>query len=182
MDKKWIFLIAVALLVFVFLCIVTLVVLVFFGIISIPAIFYLLGVSNASSSLRQCTFSPGFTCVTYKLHAGTGELDLDLGQGTGHKIQITNLACTQSTNTNSISYENTEGYPSSPVTLVSGNHTYLSRSDSSHLVRCTDADGNLPSGMTAGSTYTGRIYMNYTEVDTGIHRMATAAFTETYRE
>jgi heme/copper-type cytochrome/quinol oxidase subunit 2 len=45
----------------------------------------------------QCTFPPGFTCVTNKLQAGTAQLYLVIGQGTGHPIRVNGIKCTQNT-------------------------------------------------------------------------------------
>jgi hypothetical protein len=175
MDKKWIFLIAAALLVFIALCIVVVVVLIFLGIIGIPMIFYLLGLSNPSTAPRQCTMPPGLSCVSYKLHANSGELDLNIGQGTGHTMNITGVACTSSSTTPGL-----DKYASEPITIHSGSMAYVSQSGTSQMVKCTDNNGNLPSDRSAGTLYSGRIYIRYTEVDTGINRTATGTISTKY--
>jgi hypothetical protein len=165
MDKK---LLLVAIVIFVVFCIVLIVLFV------VAPLFYL-GIFNPSTP-RQCTFAGGFTCMAYKLHAGTGELDFVLGQETGHTIQITDIQCTQG----SPDYVNVNGYSPNPITIKSGASATVSGASTSHIVRCTDGTGNLPSHMTAGSTYTGKLYINYTEVDSEINRTTVGIFSTVY--
>jgi hypothetical protein len=167
MDKK---LLLIAVVVLVVFCVIALIVL----FVGVPMLFYL-GIFSPSIP-RQCTISPGLSCIAYKLHAGTSELDFRLGQGTGHTIKITDVQCTQG----SPDYVNVNGYSSNPVTINSGGAAYIAGSGSSHVVRCTDEAGNPPSHMTAGTAYTGKLYLKYTEVDTGITRTTDAIFSTTY--
>jgi hypothetical protein len=120
----------------------------------------------------QCAFPAGFSCVVDKLYAQTGKLYLKIGQGTGHQIRINGVVCTQDIssdflNKTFISY----GYNKN-VTMISGEATVISDPTDTTKpwinISCTDADGSIPQDTTVGARYSGRIYINYTELDTNI--------------
>jgi hypothetical protein len=145
------------------------------------AVLFYLGVLNpAGLTPNQCTFPAGVTCVTYKLMANTGQLVLDLGQGTGKTIRVTGVYCT-SNSTSSYSPTNVTYSPAGTnVTITSGSHAYVAtNSTAPNTVFCRDADGAvLGSDKTAmGSQYIGRVFINYTEVDTGLTRIAVGTLT-----
>ncbi|QLJ52496.1 MAG: hypothetical protein Sv326_0321 [Candidatus Fermentimicrarchaeum limneticum] len=117
---------------------------------------------SAPPMLTQCTLPPGFSCVTYKLHANTGELDLEIGQIFGGTINVTGVACTQKET--SPSYLN--NYASDPITITSGSRKFISKPSTSHVVKCTDANGNPLSDTSVGARYEGKIYINYTKLAT----------------
>jgi len=119
----------------------------------------------------QCTFPPGFSCRSFKLHAGTSELDLFIGQGTGHQIKITGVTCTGNLSSAYPVEASINNYATEPIFMNSGSHQYISRSGTFQVVRCTDANGNLPSSTQPGSIYSGGIYINYTETDTELQRI-----------
>jgi hypothetical protein len=54
--------------------------------IVVVVLFYL-GVFNLGSTISQCTFPPGFTCVANKLQAGTSKLYLVLGRVLGTRYR-----------------------------------------------------------------------------------------------
>jgi len=49
---------------------------------------------NPPATAPSCKLPTGFVCVNYTLHR-TGELDFDVGQGTGHSVKITGFTCAQ---------------------------------------------------------------------------------------
>jgi hypothetical protein len=147
------------------------------------AFLFYLGILNPNMPAggpAQCTFGPGITCVTYKLHAGTSELDLNIGQGTGQTMNITGLACTKNTSQYYTKENSINNYASNPITIPSGSMHFISQSGTSQVVRCTDANGNLPSDTSAGTPYSGRLYINYTD-EIGMTRIATGVFSTTYK-
>jgi hypothetical protein len=47
-------------------------------------------------------------------------------------------------------------------------------------VNCTDANGNAFATTNMGAQYNGKIYINYTEVETGVTRIATGSYSAAY--
>jgi hypothetical protein len=47
-------------------------------------------------------------------------------------------------------------------------------------ITCTDANGGIPSDTRVGTWYKGKIYMNYTETDTNITRIAIGTYDNRY--
>ncbi|MEM3555855.1 MAG: hypothetical protein QXF56_04015 [Candidatus Micrarchaeia archaeon] len=125
----------------------------------------------------QCTFPAGITCTTTKLHAGSGHLTLEIGQGTGHSITVTGVTCTQNTSqayatSGAILYTDYSGDPN--ITIASGSKGFVAKPGTFN-VTCTDADGSSVD-TSIGAQYNGRIYINYTEADTKIQRIAVGTF------
>jgi len=124
----------------------------------------------------QCTFPAGIACVNYQLDAN-GELNLTIGQGTGHTIKITGVACAEYTNSTYDINTSINNYASDSITINSGKAGEISKAGTSHEVICKDANGSAVN-LTHGGVYIGRIYINYTEVDTGIQRIARGIFSK----
>jgi len=154
------------------------------------AVLFYLGVLNPSGMTpTQCTFPPGFTCVTNKLFTN-GSLYVVVGVGTGKTIQVNGISCTQNTSltyptSGSILWSNTTyGVSYQPnVTMASGSSAVLSNPASTIAWvknnSCTNANGGALTG-TIGAVYNGRIYINYTETDTGLSRIAVGTYTAKY--
>ena len=147
------------------------------------AVLFYLGVLNpAGLTPNQCTFPAGVTCVTYKLMSSTGLLVLDIGQGTGKTIRVTGVFCgsnsTSSYMPSSINYN-----PVANVTITSGSHAFVATTSTGpagiNNVTCRDPGGNtLDPGLTAmGSQYIGKVFINYTEVDSNLTRIAVGTLT-----
>lgn len=133
---------------------------------------------------RQCTFPAGISCVVGKLWANTGKLTLQIGQGTGHQIRINGVVCTQNTSSTFTSSANIIYNPTATVNISSGRSAYVADPTSAtaglNNVICTDAN-NLPLGTTTiGTRYNGKIYINYTELDTNITRVVVGLISERY--
>ena len=127
--------------------------------------------------LEQCTFPPGLTCVSWKLYTN-GDLYLKVGQGTGKTIIVTGVKCTMST-----SYLMDGGILYSPLNALlipSGSVMVIADPNNSTLpVTCRDEAGNVVTGI-AGETYSGNIYINYTELETSITRIAVGYISTKY--
>ena len=161
----------------------------------VVAVLFYLGVFNLGSTISQCTFPPGFTCVSNKLQAGTSKLYLVLGQGTGHPIQVNGVNCTQQTDTNQmssglyVSYSNYNiGSGASSINISSGASAVvadamnISGSDYPAVadnIICSQANG-LPGDTTIGASYNGIIYINYTETDTGLTRIISGTYSAAF--
>ena len=137
------------------------------------AVLFYLGVLNPSSITPTiCTIKPGFTCISWKLYKN-GTLFLKLGQGTGAIINITGMNCTTDTNV-------FEGGKS--VIFEGGKSSLMSSAaEQNFYINCTgESGGNLGQPGVMGDVYSGRIYINYTETDTGLQRTATGSITMKY--
>jgi len=147
------------------------------------AVLFYLGVLNPGGlTPSQCTFPAGFTCVTYKLGATSGKLMLDLGQGTGKTIRITGVNCTQNTSAD-FSSNGVMTYGGAPnnITIASGGHAFVSNNAPQWMnVSCTDSNGAQLASQPIGAVYSGRIYVNYTEVETSMQRIVVGTFTTKY--
>jgi len=146
------------------------------------AVLFYLGVLNPSSvTPSQCVFPAGFTCVTNQLKT-SGKLYLVIGQGTGKTIMITGITCTQNTSMD---------FPTSGVISFGGNNNVNVSSGSQvtlgnptfngfvNQTNCTMANGSIMTG-TVGGVYNGKIYINYTELDSGLVRVVTGTYTAKY--
>jgi hypothetical protein len=145
-------------------------------------LFYLGPVDHPVPS--QCTFPAGFTCISYKLYTQTGKLHLDAGQGIGKTIRVTGVACTQNaspnfTTNNFISYGDNNS-----LEWSSGSSKTIATTDDEQKpwlsISCTDANGNLPSDTGIGTIYYGRIYINYTELETNLTRIVVGTLSAKY--
>ncbi|NYZ75809.1 carboxypeptidase regulatory-like domain-containing protein [Candidatus Micrarchaeota archaeon] len=113
-----------------------------------------------SSSYSQCTFPAGFSCVSYTLNQ-SGELYLKVGQGTGHEIKINSILCNASGDYYGV--PNVNAPLKNSITLTSGSLADLAGGSSDNTVVCSGIGGGY---------FSGKIYMNYTEIDTGLQRVA----------
>jgi len=133
----------------------------------------------------QCTFPAGITCTTTKLHAVSGQLTLEIGQGTGHTIRVTGITCTQNTSRDYATEGSIIYNPETNVTIASGSKAFVAdggkTASSSGIanVICTDANGNVVDSS-IGTQYNGRIYINYTEADTGLQRIAVGTISQRF--
>lgn len=98
------------------------------------------------------------------------DFGIGIGQKTGRNLSINGVACTSK---NFSLYYRTytpplDNYKDDPVVINSGTTNTVSWTGTPHIVICTDANGNLPSDTSAGSLYTGGLYINFTDMDTGI--------------
>lgn len=140
--------------------------------------------SGGGPRTSHCTFPAGFMCIAHTLYANTSKLYLKVAQETGHEIRINGISCTKNisedySKTSMISYGGGNG-----IEMQSGTAAVLSTpTDASKPwlnISCTDANGNLPSSTQVGDTYSGRIYINYTEMDTNITRIVIGTYTTMY--
>jgi len=164
----------------------------------VVAVLFYLGVFNIGNTISQCSFPPGFTCVTNKLQANTARLYLKIGQGTGHNIRITGVNCTQQTDTTAMTsgayiyyrnYNASIGNGNDNITVASGSSAVVA--DATNIsgtilpagdrnIICSLANGSKPGDVGIGSTYNGKIYINYTELDTMLPRIIVGTYTAKY--
>jgi hypothetical protein len=148
--------------------------------------------------ITQCAVPPGFTCITTKLQKDTSKLYLRIGQGTGHSIQINGINCTQQTDTTKmtsglyVSYKNYNAAGAiKTINMSSGssavladsiglNHVISGSPANATNIYCTTSSGEVPSDIEIGSVYNGKIYINYTELDTGTTRIVIGTYTARY--
>ncbi len=123
-------------------------------ILAVVAILFIIGVfSPMGLAPNSCVLPSGLSCYGYKISDG-GDLTLQVSQSTGNDMTITRLGCSES------------GTPSlttlsPPVTVGSGRHA-----DLSNLITCRKSDDvSTPS---AGQYYTGTIYIEYRDEETGL--------------
>lgn len=139
--------------------------------------FYLAPLCPAPS---QCTFPAGISCVSSKISGVSGNLMLVISQDTGHTIVVTGMACTANLSSAWMSSHTAYwgGTPPYNITVPPGTPMQIANGTN---VICTDSSGHpynstyYPSGV-VGTQFDGRIYINYTEQDTGIWRIATGSF------
>lgn len=127
----------------------------------------------------QCTFPPGFTCISWKLNAN-GSIYLKIGQGLGKTINITGFNCTQ--NINAITQGGTIQFDDmkKSFSLPSASEIAIADpSNSTRYITCTDETGKTITGA-VGTTYNGKLYINYTEVETGLTRIAVGSLSTKY--
>jgi putative component of membrane protein insertase Oxa1/YidC/SpoIIIJ protein YidD len=135
-------------------------------IIIVIAVLFYIGVLNPRNvTPSSCTFPPGLTCSSYKLHASTAELDLRIGQATGHPIKITGIKCTQESGTPSANITSVD------INIPIGEQRWVVGGDSGNTMVCFDASGTAAySNPQLGEFYKGKIWVFYNEADTGITR------------
>jgi hypothetical protein len=124
--------------------------------------------SIPTTTPNSCTFPAGFACLSYDLNEN-GELSLDLGQGTGRTIRINGLLCSTEKDVTTLTIPPL----SHPIQIVSGSHTSVTGGPSGNSVKCAGS---------SGGKFSGRIYINYTELDTGMQRIAVGALSIGYAQ
>jgi hypothetical protein len=149
--------------------------------IVLVVLFYL-GVLNPAVPV-QCTFPSGFTCISSKIDASDGNLTLVIGEGTGHTIVITGVNCSDNMSSgytpNIVFYGDTNNN----VTMNSGSQEQVAYPTGPLQVLCTHAYNGADTAIsqqTVGATYSGNIYINYTEVDTGTNHIVVGSYTADY--
>jgi hypothetical protein len=144
------------------------------------AVLFYLGILNPKSMApTQCTFPAGFTCITWKLYQN-GNLYLRIGQGIGKTINITGFRCTTNASFvpgQSLNFSN----GANALTVPSASQTELSNPAlTTYNYSCTADDAKTNSTGSVGDTYNGKLYINYTELDTGIQRVTTGSISAKY--
>lgn len=138
--------------------------LILIAIIVIAVLFYI-GVMNPRNvTPTTCTFPPGISCSSFKLNTD-GSLYLVIGQALGHPMRVTGVACTQA----SIP----QNWTATDVSIRQGESASLG------TFTCTTASGAVASGS-QGETAKFKIWINYTETDTGMHRQVMGDITGRY--
>ena len=148
------------------------------------AVLFYLGVLNPPVP-SQCTFPAGVSCVSSKLSASGGNLTLVIGEGTGHPINVTGVWCSDNmssgyapTNINYLGIANPDG-----VIMNSGGQAIVATPGGAIHVECMHASNGADStisNQTAGATFIGDLFINYTETDTGVVHTVTGAYTVNY--
>jgi hypothetical protein len=126
----------------------------------------------------QCTLPAGFVCISYRVYR-SGLLSLAIGQALGRTIKVTGVKCTM--NANLIQQGGTVLYtPSTSILMVTNAaETMADPFYPPRQVPCTDEAGNTLTGA-VGDTYSGKLYINYTEADTGMVRIITGSIVARY--
>jgi len=107
----------------------------------------------------SCSFQQGATCIEHAFYSETGESVILFGQSLGHPIEITNVKCTQEASS-----------PADPSWTWGSGFTgsRISPGGSEALtLQCYDSDGAPVSGLNPSDYYSGKIWIQYTETDTG---------------
>jgi hypothetical protein len=141
------------------------------------AVLFYLGVLNPPVP-SQCTFPAGISCISTKLGNIGGNLTLVIGQGVGHTIVITGVNCSNNMTTGfspMVTYIGSTAAAPVNITMNSGSQATIASPTSTLNTTCQGV-----SGATIGGTYVGKIYINYTEVDTGINHIVVGSYTAKY--
>jgi hypothetical protein len=152
------------------------------------AVLFYLGILNPKSMApTQCTFPAGFTCITWQLYTN-GQLYLKIGQGIGKTINITGFRCT--TNASfvpgqrlnfSFGGSGAPGPISGEIMVPSASQAELSSPRVAAInFTCMKDDSNSPATGSIGDTYNGKLYINYTELDTSIQRVTIGSISAKY--
>jgi hypothetical protein len=152
------------------------------------AVLFYLGILNPGRlTPSQCTFSAGISCTTYKLKTTSSNLTLQIGQGIGKTMKVQGVYCgSNQTSSYSPPMINYSISPNENVTITSGASAYIAGDDKtgdtgkSIAVTCRDPNGAVPTTTSVDSLYIGKIYINYTEVETGMTRIAVGTLTTKY--
>jgi hypothetical protein len=152
------------------------------------AVLFYLGILNPKSMApTQCSFPAGFTCITWKLYT-TGQLYLKIGQGTGKTINITGFRCTMNASFVPGQRVNfTYGSATAPgpitgeITVPSASQALISDPNTAAInFTCMQDNSNSPATGSIGDTYNGKLFLNYTELDTSIQRITTGSISAKY--
>jgi len=147
------------------------------------AVLFYLGVLNPSSvTPSQCVFPAGITCVSNQLKT-SGKLYLVIGQGTGKTIQINGIACTQNSSVSFPSSGIISYGGGNNINVSSGSQVTVANPSATTFINqtnCTDASGAVLTNQPINSVYNGKIYINYTELDTNLNRIVTGTYTAKY--
>jgi len=114
----------------------------------------------------SCTFLGRFSCISYKLRAGTSELDFTLAQGTGKNINVTGVECIRAETWNSTTPNIIEPLNKS-ILIMSGGYAQIVGRGTDNRIYCENQDGLIPSDTSVGSLACLSIYINYTDMANG---------------
>lgn len=130
-----------------------------------------LGIISPKTPLQSsCIFPSDFVCRGYILNT-TGNYKLDIGQATGHPINVTKIKCTAATSPGTLD-------TITSVAISNGDHAIVT--DGSQ--QCYDKDGTTVADGRAGDMYKGRIFVEYVEVDTTFTHQIVGDVTLKYEE
>ena len=125
-------------------------------IVFLVVLLFYLGMINTNVSAKMCFFSSPFTCRAYSLAKETRVLTLEVGQATGKTVSVVAITCSR------LEQEQQTVLPNR-VLIQSGTYEFVSGGDSGNSVTC-------PGSGRPGEPFTGRVCLNYTEIDTGLSR------------
>ncbi len=126
-----------------------------------------MGVVNCPN-LGQCYLTNGLSCVAYRLNSGTSELDLRLGNGLEHDIQINRIKCVRIDSVDEAgSQQSFDGQLQQPVMLQSHYLADVTGLSTKNKLYCTDKDGSIPVDTSLGTTYCFKLYVEYTDLVNG---------------
>jgi len=140
-------------------------------IVVVAALFYL-GIINPKSVLQSsCFFPADMSCRAYALNT-SGNVGLDLGQATGHTINVTKFICSAQRNATPVPV-------GTPIQILNGDHRLITNGSANQ--KCLDSAGVAATG-TAGNQYKGRVYVEYVEADTGFTHLVVGDVSLKYEE
>ena len=113
----------------------------------------------------SCTFgTSGFSCYAFKLVGNiTDSLQLDVGQATGNDIKIFRFNCTAENPIPAAVYTTNL---STNITIPNSGHSLINLTTSNRTV-CRKADGSNITDADVGTTYKGKLYIEYQDLNTG---------------
>ena len=124
----------------------------------IGTLFYTGAMNPGEVTPTSCIFPHGITCSSYKLRTD-GSLDLAVGQATGHTIVVDMIACSPAGGLAPMDNE----WVHAAVEIPTGEQKWISGQTAGVVVKCG-------TGGDAGDFYKGKIWIRYTETDTGMER------------
>jgi hypothetical protein len=116
----------------------------------------------------HCDFPLDLYCTDYFINT-TGNLTLIVRQNTGHPITITGLNCTSADNLGGI----TSPLPSA-IMINSGSQQLVANG-----TPCYKQSGDVATGR-VGNYYTGKLFVKYSETDTGFVHLLTGNIVAKY--
>ena len=133
-------------------------------IIIVIAVLFYIGVLNPRNvTPTSCAFPPGISCASFKL-AEDNTLTLRIGQAVGHRITVTNASCLQAGASD-------PGIDTNWTMFLPTHEIGSGEQDTSDIsLTCEDSTGGaIPAGI-IGETVKLKVWLNYTEADTGTTR------------
>ncbi|MEM3399223.1 MAG: hypothetical protein QXP42_00115 [Candidatus Micrarchaeia archaeon] len=149
----------------------------------IVALMYYLETANPWGT-SKCEFSKGFVCLDYSINT-EGDLSLEIRQETGHKIEITDFACTAErieTPGPSVGWNLIDNNKCRVLNLPAGKRIVLEHGNKTVIrtnpmtgerLKCCFEDG-VPAYGNPGLSYRGKFYIRYIEKDTRLSKTASA--------
>lgn len=148
-------------------------------IIIITFVFYMGVFATGGVVPPSCTLPAPLSCITFKLSNGTGYLDLRIRQNNIHPIKVTRLKCTKESSTP------TANWTTVNVSIDINEEKWIANTaalnGAPNRTCCFQEDGTTcyPDPR-KGQSYTGRLWLEYNETDTGVIRMVTGDLTANY--